>query len=230
MRHPFSPAFFFIFLIVYNASQARFNLETCFPPDPDFGSKCIERGPSRQWCFNPDNAADPFGWMVHRNCSREATILRAQHAPTRYEKAMTSHLQGVTSIAYYSTLNGTLLGGADWPLPENFEAGTITVCLSGLGRDTLYFTICVDATSDNMLPNPNSRRAPGGWCAVHLGQPNLRDGCYSPPPTANAAMQNGSTLDDLIELNKSNGRVDVDGSLKNMTWLLVMLFIMYYFS
>jgi len=114
---------------------------------------------------------------------------------------MAAHLQGHLSIAYYNGTDNTLLGGAEWPVPEN--PGNTALCLSDLGEDGYYYTICMRAISDNTLPHTHHASYQGSsWCAVQYGQPNLQDGCYTPPSKPNALNTKGTTFEELVEAER----------------------------
>lgn len=162
----------------------RFNLDTCWPnvvPE-----RCIKRNPNgRGWCYYPGG-----GFTIeylNMNCSSEYNGRGASN----FRLAMRTHLQQTISIGYY--LGTELLGGTDWPVPEN--PGNVRLCMTGLGTDGIYRSTCANPIADNMLQSGTPT------CTVNYAQQFLADGCYPPPPTVDSVSPNGTTSDDLIRAN-----------------------------
>ncbi|TEB15901.1 hypothetical protein FA13DRAFT_1874655 [Coprinellus micaceus] len=176
----------------------RFNLETCWPDTPD---QCIKRNKNGTgWCYYPTGGFKSS--YAKTNCSTADD----GHGASDFRLAMRAHLQQTVSIGYYSGSNHTLLGGVDWPVPDN--PGVVRLCMTGLGTDNIYRSTCVNAVSDNTLPSY------AGWCSVNFGQQFVIDGCYPPPPTVDSISPNGTTPEDLLENGaRGGGRGEVvDGS------------------
>lgn len=88
-----------------------------------------------------------------------------------------AHLAQGLSVAYYSGIDITLLGGGDYPIPSN--SGVIRLCVSGRSGDEKPQTLCVNALADNALGNHP-------YCQVIRGQENVTDGCYAPVVAAHS--------------------------------------------
>lgn len=129
------------------------------------------------WCYYPSTGLTTIPLT---NCSTTS------HGASGFTLAMRAHLQSNLSVAYYSGDN-KLLGGVDWAVPA--VPGVTTMCMSGLGRDGFYRTSCTNAVADNTIGGGGSPP----FCSVNFAQPNLQDGCYPPPPTADAISPNGTT-------------------------------------
>ncbi|TEB32327.1 hypothetical protein FA13DRAFT_247243 [Coprinellus micaceus] len=169
----------------------RFNLETCWPDTPD---QCIKRNKNGTgWCYYPTGGFKSS--YAKTNCSTADD----GHGASDFRLAMRAHLQQTVSIGYYSGSNHTLLGGVDWPVPDN--PGVVRLCMTGLGTDNIYRSTCVNAVSDNTLPSY------AGWCSVNFGQQFVIDGCYPPPPTVDSISPNGTTPEDLLENGARGGGV-----------------------
>jgi hypothetical protein len=181
------------YLLLTSPIQAfgRFNLDTCWPnlvPE-----RCIKRNPNgRGWCFYPGG-----GFTIeylNMNCSSEYN----GRGVSNFRLAMRTHLQQTISIGYY--LGTELLGGTDWPVPEN--PGNVRLCMTGLGTDGIYRSTCVNPIADNMLQSGTPT------CTVNYAQQFLTDGCCPPPPTVDSVSPNGTTSDDLIQANGASERGD----------------------
>ena len=141
MRYLVLLAYPFLFACVVQV-LGRFNLETCRPDTtPD---QCIKRNKNGTGYYPTDGFKASY---AKTNCSTADD----GHGASDFRLAMRAHLQQTISIGYYSGINHTLLGGVDWPVPDN--PGVVRLCMTGLGTDIIYRNTCVNAVSDNTLPS-----------------------------------------------------------------------------
>ncbi|KAF5332661.1 hypothetical protein D9611_005196 [Ephemerocybe angulata] len=164
-----NPAATFLALFaIISSAYARYNLKTCWG-DPRTNQFCIDRIANGTWCFIPEIAAITATKTIIDECDEVA-----EHGSSDFTIVMRAHLKGNNSVAYYSGVGNTFLGGPDWPVPAN--PGIVRVCISGVGTvDGYALSACTNAAADNDWP----LTAP--YCVVQHIPPGLTDGCWTTP-------------------------------------------------
>lgn len=158
------PAFFALFLLTLlpPASLGRYNLQTCWGSGDN--EWCIDRNAQGTWCFSTVK-----GYRGESGQLSECNQVAAHNSPD-FTLIMRAHLQQDRSIAYYNGVDNQVLGGPEWPVPEN--AGITRICISTIGGDGWGVSACTLAAKDNEWPMDAI------WCAVQTIPKNVTDGCY----------------------------------------------------
>jgi hypothetical protein len=140
--------------------HARFTQTTCWTGE---NTECIEQNTRGSWCYVPTS-----GLTMATTCTGSSAD---------FASVLEVHLTQGLSVAYYSGIDNTLLGGGDYPIPSN--PGVIRLCVSGRSGDGNPQTLCVNALADNAFGNHP-------YCQVIRGQENVTDGCYAPVVAAHS--------------------------------------------
>lgn len=133
------------------------------------------------------NAAGTFCYFPAAN-QTNATVCSGGHSQdSNYQAVMNihRHLAQGWSIAYYS-IDNTLLGGKDYPVPTNVST---VECLSGQAGDAYggYQTMCMTTEYDNNIAEA------GSYCQVAVAQYYVSDGCYTAMPNTTSTSTPTST-------------------------------------
>jgi len=100
---------------------------------------------------------------------------------------MAVHLKQGLSVAYYSGVDNSLLGGADFPFPSS--GGIVRICVSGKAGDGSYQTFCENIHQDNDIFGV----AGDPFCIIAVGQDFVSDGCYVPESGVVVVPSTGQT-------------------------------------
>ena len=128
-----------------------------------YGSNCVQQDSQGRWCYVPDSRTSSDG-SCNGAPGRDASM----------DAVMAVHLNQGLSIAYYSGVDNSLLGGADFPFPSS--GGIVRLCLSGKAGDGSYQTFCENIHQDNNIAG----LAGDPYCIIAVGQNFVSDGCYVP--------------------------------------------------
>ncbi|KAH7096714.1 hypothetical protein BKA62DRAFT_489449 [Auriculariales sp. MPI-PUGE-AT-0066] len=105
-------------------------------------------------------------------------------ADSRLQSVLDAHVNNALgsglSIAYYSTEDGAILGGAEWNA-WNTTTLRVALCLSGAVNylPNAFVSTCHYSMRDDDFEDPQARASE---CAVNLPQQRVTDGCYPASP------------------------------------------------
>ena len=137
--------------------HGRFTKTSCY------GRNCVQQDSKGRWCYAPDPRS-----------SSDVSCKGGSGRDASMSAAMAVHLKQGLSIAYYSGVDNSLLGGADFPFPSS--GGIVRICVSGKAGDGSYQTFCENIHQDNDIYGVSG----DPFCIIAVGQDFVSDGCYVP--------------------------------------------------
>lgn len=170
-----------VVLILLLAFQSTF-VHGLFTKTSCYGSNCVQQDSRGRWCYVPDPRS-----------STDVTCKGGYARDASMSAVMAVHLKQGLSIAYYSGVDNSLLGGADFPFPSS--GGIVRICMSGKAGDGSYQTFCENIHQDNDIYGLTG----DPFCIIAVGQDFVSDGCYVPesgvvvvPSTSSTVLQTTS--------------------------------------
>ena len=165
-----------VVLILLLAFQFTF-VHGLFTKTSCYGSNCVQQDSQGRWCYVPDPRS-----------STDVTCKGGYARDASMSAVMAVHLKQGLSVAYYSGVDNSLLGGADFPFPSS--GGIVRICVSGKAGDGSYQTFCENIHQDNDIYGLTG----DPFCIIAVGQDFVSDGCYVPESGVVVVPSTGQTI------------------------------------